>query len=74
MAGKYKESEQPNASQSSSFDRRSFLKLSATGLALPPASLSLTATAKGVDPPLASPAKGEPLPASPSRPISRVIG
>lgn len=65
MAGKNMESEHPNISQGSSFDRRSFLKLSATSLALPPASLSLTAVANGVTPPPASPAPGELLPSIP---------
>ena len=65
MASRYMESKHPNASQSRFFNRRSFLKLSATSLALPPASILLTETANGATSQPASPPKGEPLPSVP---------
>lgn len=48
MADRCKESEHPNLSQSSFLDRRSFLKLSASSLALPPASILVTDPANGL--------------------------
>src|SRR5271157_4937491 len=65
MAGRGKESEYPGSSPSGFFDRRSFLRLSATSLAVPPASILLTEPANGLAPQPASPGKGELLPSVP---------
>jgi len=65
MASRYPESNHLNAAQSRFFNRRSFLQLSATSLALPRASIFQDGTAHGVPPQQAPRAKGELLPSVP---------
>ncbi len=65
MARKNTKSSRPNPTASTSFNRRSFLQLGATSLALSPASMLVGGTADSVSSPSAPVAKGELLPSIP---------
>ena len=65
MGSRGKGPKQATATPSESFDRRSFLKLSATSFAVPPAAILLEDTANGGTSQPASSQKDEPLPSVP---------